>query len=201
MTRLTDSANVTASQQPHVSYVLFGDFDFVSGHVRVSSWDRQYTFGGNTYLPFGTLVSVGDVTENSGIQSDQLQFTLSGVDNSLLTTVLAEKYHGRDATLYFGYLDSNYNLVTTPEILWEGIMDTMAIKTGANTSTILLTCENRLILWNKNCGWLYTDEHQRIRDSTDLFFNQSAALVNKTIHWGSQPLYPNTPTPFFIPPN
>lgn len=185
MTRLTDSTNVTASQQPHVPYALFADFDFVSGHVYVSSWDRSFTFGGHTYLALGSLGGVDEVTESSGIQSDKLEFTLSGVDNSLLTTVLSEKYHGRDATLYLGYLDATTsNLVTTPEILWEGLMDTMSIKTGTNTSSVRLVCENRLLLWNKKPGWMYTDEHQRMRDSTDLFFNQASTLGNKPVVWG-----------------
>lgn len=201
MTRFTDAANVTASQQPHVPYAIFADLDFASGHVYLSSWDRPYTFGGNTYQALGKLGNVGEVTESAAIQSEKLQLTLTGVDNSLLTTVLAEKYHNRDATLYLGYLDSNYNLVTTPEILWEGLMDVMSIKTSTNTSTVNLICENRLLLWNRNAGWMYTDEHQRMRDSTDVFFNQVAAIANKIISWGSEVLNPNHPTPFTPPLN
>lgn len=187
MTRLVDSTNVTASQQMHVPYVLLADFDFVSGHLRLCSWDRPYSFGGNTYLAAGSLAGIGEVTEGNGINSEQLEFTISGVDNSVLTTVLAEKYHGRDAILYLGYLNPvTYDLAATPEILWEGFMDTMSIKTDVNVSTVRLVCENRLLLWNKASEWKYTDEHQRLINASDTFFNLVSSIVNKTITWAGQ---------------
>ena len=189
MTRFALAANETAAAQAHVPYVLLAEFDFSSGSVRVCSADRPYVHLGNTYGAIGTLGGIGPVKENGNLSPEKLDFTLSGVDNSLITTALTENYHGRDARLWVGYLDDNYQLVTTPQIVWEGFMDVMAIRTEQNSSTISQTCENRLIRWNDSASWLYTQEHQRLFDSTDDFFNQVTTLPNKTVRWNGMNVY------------
>lgn len=184
MTRLTDTDNSTAAEQPHVAYVLFGDFDFVSGHVRVSSWNKSFTFGGNTYDGLGGFVDVGDITEEGGTTSQKLEFTLSGIPDSVVSIVLAEKYHGRAATLYLGFLDANEQLVSNPEIIWEGLMDVMTLKCEQNSSLVSLVCENRLVRWKDKINLSYTDEHQRRIDATDEFFALVDTLANKSVIWG-----------------
>lgn len=184
MTRFALTANQDATELAHVPYVLFAEFDFASGFVRVNSGDRTLTNDGNSYGALGTLGGISSVRENGNLSPEKLEFQLSGVDSSLLTTTLTENYHGRDARLWVGYLNpETYQLVTTPQILWEGFMDVMTIRTEQNSSIISLVCENRLIRWNDAADWLYTHEHQRLFDASDSFFNQVALLPNKEIKW------------------
>lgn len=184
MTRFALSANSTAVTQPHVPYVLFVEMDFASGFVRVNSGDRYFTHEGNQYGPLGQLGSIGPVKENGNLSPEKLEFQLSGVDSSYLTTTLTEDYHGRDVRLWVGYLDTDLVLVATPQLIWEGYMDTMQIHTDANESIITVIAENRLIRWNQSADFLYTHEHQRLFDSTDDFFNQVAVIANKVVKWG-----------------
>lgn len=184
MTRFALTANQDATELPHVPYVLLAEFDFASGFVRVNSADRSYTHQSNVYGALGVLGSIGPVKENGNLSPEKLEFQLSGVDNSLLTTTLTEDYHGRDARLWVGYLNAEtYALVTTPQIIWEGFMDVMSIRAEQNSSVISLVCENRLIRWNDASDWLYTQEHQRLFDATDDFFNKVATLGNKVVKW------------------
>ena len=185
MTRFAATENETASGRPHVPYVLFAEFDFSSGFVRLNSSNRSMTHESNTYLGGGRLVGIGAVRENGNLNPEKLDFQLSGVDNSYITTVLTEDYHGRDARLWVGYLNADtFELVATPQILWEGFMDVLTIRTEAGGSTISLTCENRLILWNKSAGWLYTDEHQKLFDANDDFLLLVPTIANKEVRWG-----------------
>jgi hypothetical protein len=195
MTRFAIPANSTAVTQPHVPYVLLVQFDFVSGFVRVNSSDRSFIHQGNTYGGLGTLGAIGGVKENETLTPEKLEFQLSGVDNSLLSTTLTEDYHGRDATLWIGYLTNDLQFVGTPEILWEGYMDVMTIRTESNASTISLVCENRLIRWNNAADFLYTYEHQILFDATDKFFDQVALLPNKSVRWGDHVPPGYTPDP------
>jgi hypothetical protein len=66
----------------------------------------------------------------------------------------------------------------------------LTIKSSANSSQINLAAENRLILWDQSAGWLYTQEHQRLIDATDNFFDQVNSLATKAVVWG----YQNVPT-------
>lgn len=196
MTRFAAAALTDAASQPHVPYIIFGDLDFLSGHVRVNTSDRNIEFGGNTYLGGGQLVGIGEVVESAALQPEKISLTLAGVDNSLITTVLGESYHGRGAVLYVCYLGSDGALVGTPEMLWEGRMDTMGISTGERGSEIELTCESRLVLWNESNELLYTHEHQGLLTALmiDRFFDRVTEIVDKIVKWGGAMVVTGTPT-------
>lgn len=184
MTRLS-TLNAAAVANPHVPYALFADFNFVSGHVRLTSYDQNFTFGGNTYQSLGQMCNFGDYPETADLTASSLTFTLTGVDSGLMSTVLTEKYHNRDATLYIGWLDANNALVDTPYLMWEGFMDSMSLHSDEEISSISLTCETRLLLLGKTAGWMYTDIHQKQFKTGDSFFNLVASLANKIVNWGS----------------
>jgi hypothetical protein len=184
MTRFASSQNAAAAAGVHVPYGLFADFDFPSGHVRLTSCGRSYTFGGNTYEAVGKLASIGDISESGDLLPDGLNFGLSGFDNSILRTVLTEKYHGRSAVLYVGYMDNAGNLVDTPHLLWEGRMDVMASHSEAGGASVNLACESRLVIWNVASGWLYTDEHQRVLGGiADAFLDKVSSIQNRVVKW------------------
>jgi hypothetical protein len=182
MTRLSSDNNDVA-EQPHFPYVLLASFDFVSGVQRLNSSDRDYIHDSNTYTGLGHMCSISDVEETGDGSPNALTFQLSGVDTSLTTISLAEKYHRRDVALYLGFLDDAGELVDTPYTLWEGYMDTMSIVTDHNISNIVLVAENRFVMWDRATDWQYTDAHQRLFDPTDAFFNQVNSLMNKVIKW------------------
>jgi hypothetical protein len=186
VTRFAAPENEAAVVGFHVPYVLLADLDFQSGHVYVTSGDRAYTFGDNVYQPLGTLCAVGEVTESGVLNPEKLELTLSGVDTSLMSVTLTEKYHGRSAILYVAYADKDWKLVADPEMLWEGRMDVMTIQSEANGSAISLVCENRLIMWNKSSDWLYTHEHQGLLTAltTDNFFDKITEIQDKIVKWG-----------------
>jgi hypothetical protein len=186
MSRLS-TLNAAAVALPHVAYALFADFNFVSGHVRLTSYDQNFTFGGNTYQSLGQFCNFGDYPETADLTASALTFTLSGVDSGLMSTVLTEKYHNRDAALYIGWLDSTNTLVDTPYLMWEGFMDSMQIHSDELQSSISLVCETRLLLMGKAAGWMYTDVHQKQFKTGDSFFNLVASLANKVVNWGVAP--------------
>jgi hypothetical protein len=186
VTRFSVTANADAVALPHVPYVLCADFDFASGHIRLNSYDRDFSFSGNTYTGLGQLVGIGPIKESADLSADKLDFSLSHVPNSTMSTTLTQTYHGRSASLYVGYLNDSLALVGTPHLLWEGRMDSLKVRSEEGGSIINLVCENRLMLWNKASGWLWTHEHQREFDPDDLIFDQVSSLVNKVAKWGEE---------------
>lgn len=193
MSRFALTANSDATDQDHVPYVLLAELNFASGFIRLASSDRPYTHAGNVYQPFGQLASIGPVKENGELVPESLEFTLPGVDPALMTTTLTENYVGRSVTLWVAFLDDNLQLITTPQVLWEGLMDQMNIQREKETATIELICESRLIRWNRPSGWLYTHEHQRLIDSTDDFLNYVALMVNRLLKWGGTKVFSGGP--------
>lgn len=182
--RFDSSDNDDAADQVHVPYVLFVELDFASGFVRLNSTDRTYQHEGNDYTGTGRLAGISPVRENGDLIPEKLEFTLSGVDPSTITTTLTEDYHGRSVKVWLAFVDENRNLIDTPELLWEGEMDVMSIQRDHGSAIVSLVCENRLIRWNETAGWMYTKEHQQLFDPNDKFLNFVTTLPNKQIRWG-----------------
>lgn len=200
MSRLS-SNNTTATSAAHVPFVLFAAFNFVSGFVRLTSWDSDIAWGGNAFQSIGKFAGFSDYEETADLTSAALTFTLSGVDASLMSTVLTEKYHNRDVSMWVGWLDSNNNLVDTPYLLWEGFMDSMQIHSDEGQAAISLICESRLLLLAKSAGWGYSDVHQKQFFVGDSFFNLVASLPNKVVDWGAPSAVASAPQVAPISPN
>jgi hypothetical protein len=185
MSNRLSTNNATATSAAHIPYALFAAFNFVSGMVRLTSWDQDITFGGNTYQSIGKFAGFSDFEEGTDLTSSSLTFTLSGVDSSIMATALTEKYHNRDASMWVGWLDATNTLVDTPYLLWEGSMDSMPLSSDQSQASINLVCESRLLLLAKTAGWTYSDVHQKQFFTGDGIFNLVASLVNKIINWGA----------------
>lgn len=187
MTRFSSADNASAVTPRHVDYILFVDFDFASGHIRLNTSGRNITFGSNLYygLDPKAIVGIGSVKESANLSADKLEFSLANVPTSTMADTLTQTYHGRSAVLYVGY-PQNSVLVDTPHMLWEGRMDRLLVRSEEGGSVINLICENRLVLWNKSAGWLYSHEHQFEFDQDDLFFDQVSSLPNKVAKWGEE---------------
>ena len=88
----------------------------------------------------GSLLSIGDLEEVGDLSSKSVEFTLSGIPNSIISLALQEPYQRRVARLYLGE-QSDSSVVE----IFSGKMDKMTIIDEAETSTIALTVESKLI--------------------------------------------------------
>tara|TARA_R100001509_G_scaffold133431_1_gene87016 strand:- start:249 stop:881 length:633 start_codon:yes stop_codon:yes gene_type:complete len=181
---------------------------FASSTLRLWTGLGPITISGNEYTGAGTLLSIGQLEETSEIAVRGLDFTLSGIPSDLLSLALSEPYQGRPLTLYFGItdlqttfilkedggfvlLESGDNLLDeedigdgTPAQMFRGFLDTMTIQEGADTATISVTVENRLIDLERSRVLRYTDQSQKARFPDDKGFAFVEDLQDKTIQWG-----------------
>lgn len=165
--------------------VVLVKLEFDSGDVLVWNGIGTLSFNGDTYLGGGDLMSVGTSAESLELKAVGLEMALSGIPSSLLSIALGEDFQERRGTVWLGALDSSYTLVVDPEPVFSGRMDTMDIKEGAETSTIILTLENRLADMQRPSERSYTDLEQQLEFPGDLGFEFVADLNDgKEIVWG-----------------
>jgi hypothetical protein len=117
-----------------------------------------------------------------------LKMKLSGVDASLVATAMDEVYQGRQATLYFGLVDTNtHQLIDTPEVLWEGMMDQMSVNLADGVGEINLSCEHRLRREPRIAR--YTHEDMQLQYAGDRFFDLLPAIAGYRGKWGAKETY------------
>lgn len=168
-----------------VAPAFFFKAEFDSGDVLAWSGYGDITWGGDTYLGIGDFGGVDKVDETSDVRANGCTLTLSGIPSQLLAIALTEPYQGRPCTLFLGALNlTSGAIIGTPYPLISGRMDVMTIEEGADTGTITLTVENRLIELFRTKERRYTHEDQQIDFSGDLGLEYVAGLQEKPINWG-----------------
>lgn len=179
---MTDAAR-SAITDSNVPMLLFIEMDFASGFLRVNNSGQTFTWDGNEWFGVGSLGSVESIIEASDLSANGLAFQLSGVDTSLVSVAMTQKYQGRAVKVWYAPLDSNYAVVADPIGPFQYRMDTMDMEIGS-TANIRVTAESRLIDWERSANLRYTDEEQQRRYPGDLGLQFVPQMAEKQIKWG-----------------
>lgn len=164
--------------------VLFAEFDFASGVIRVHSGRGTVSWGGYDWLGMGRFGSVTSVDENSELAKKTITYSLSGLPGDIIAIGLNEHYQGRSARLYLGFKSLTTNtLVDTPELLDQGRMNTIETEEG-DTCSVSLTSESRLSLWDRPVIRRLTNADQQSRFPGDRGFEFINQAAQKEINWG-----------------
>ena len=172
---------------------------------------RMWTGVGTLVLPDGTqwfgtgnLLGVSSVEETAEMAVKGATLTLSGIPSEVLSLALSEPYQGRVCNLYFGTLssgsvvqedgayilmqDGSKILVETGEtgfnVIFSGYMDQMNIEDTAETCTIELKVENKLIDLERARVARYTSGYQKSIYPNDKGLNFVESLQDKKVSWG-----------------
>jgi hypothetical protein len=158
----------------------------------------------NSWYGTGNLLNFDAVEETSEIAAKGATVTLSGVPSEVLSLALSEPYQGRQAKIYFGTFASDSLLTESSSyILFEdggkimledtrtslteifaGYMDQMNIEEGADSSTIQLSIENKLIDLERPRTSRFTSAYQKSLFSNDLGLDFVEDLQTKELYWG-----------------
>jgi hypothetical protein len=170
-------------------------------------WTGQGTLvlqDGTQWVGLGTLLNISTVEETSEIAVKGAVLTLTGVASETLSLALNQPYQGRVCNIYFGTLlkgfiqqeNDSYILLQdggriylqesskTLNEIFSGYMDQMNISEGADTSTIELTVENKLIDLERARVARFTSAYQKSVYSGDRGLDFVESLQDKQISWG-----------------
>ena len=162
--------------------------EFDSGTTRIWTGMGDLAFdagsGSETFLGGSSLVSIQPNEETADTQANGCSFALNGIESANISLALTEDYQGRNATLFLGAFSSSA-VVADPYVLFKGFMDTMDISDNGETASIQVKAESRLVSLQKARMRRFTDQDQKLIDSTDKGLEYVVSLQNKTIAWGS----------------
>lgn len=151
-------------------------------------WDEAGT-GEQEYLGLGNMAQVAAVPETTELSSIQMQFTLSGIPNNLITGIFDKSaYQNKPCYVWYALLDKQTFAVeggqTGPILVFAGLMDFCSFEFG-QTASISLIASSRLADWERPRGGRYNESHQRTYvDPTDSGFRFVKPLQAKEIRWG-----------------
>ena len=176
-----------------------------STNLRLWTGLGDLSISGITYTGVGEFLSIGDLEEASDISVKGLTLTLSGIPSDLVSLALNTPYQGRELTMYFGVTDlqrvfllqenGSFLMLETgdritvgdddaPAQMFRGFIDTMTIEEGAESASISVSVENRLIDLERIRVFRYTDQSQKAVHPGDKGLEFVEDLQDKTFNWG-----------------
>lgn len=179
MSRTIPSALLSALTASQIEPYFAVELIFDSGTLRLWTGYGERTIDGETYVGAGDFLSVGGMDETADLSAKSATITLSGVASELVSLSLQEPYQRRKVRVLFGERS-----VTDFIVVFSGQADTMRIVDTADSATIELTVESRLVELERPRIRRYTHEDHISRNPGDNFFSYVADLQDKSIVWG-----------------
>ena len=190
MARSVTTAFNNAIVSQVVRPLLACELEFSTGTLRFWNGygDLTMTAGGssNTFTGLGDLMGVSAVSESDQVEAIGASLSLTGIKSSLISSALSANYTNRNASIFLGLFDTNKSVIADVYTLFKGKMDIMKIDEGAESATIVLNLENRLIALDRPKERRYTHEDQQLSFSGDLGFEFVPDLQDKEIIWGKK---------------
>ncbi len=166
-----------------VQPIVLVEMAFDSGTLRMWSGGGDLYWNSLTWLGAGELGSVSEIKETEDVQANGITLSLTGIPSEYISLALSESYQGRTVTVWLGFLDSALEVISDPKQIFSGRMDVMEISEGAETSSISIAVESRMIDLLKSREWRYTHEDQQIDYPGDMGLEFVSDLQNKEIKW------------------
>jgi len=185
----------------------FGGVTVEAGPLYLWTGLGNLTVGGITYVGTGNMLQISEVKETADIAAAGATLTLSGIPTEILALALQEPYQGRLCYIKFGMIGANKDFLLKqdgsfllledsssidistgdPDALTDlfvGYMDQMNISEEAETCTIALAVESKLIDLERPRVQRYTSASQKARYAGDLAFDFIPDLQDKPLSWG-----------------
>ncbi len=147
------------------------------------SWDGITDWHG-----IGTLLGISTIEDGSGVEARGTAIELSGLDADLLADCENDYQLGLPFTIYLGLFDSppeqGGNLIPLPIVVWTGATDRPILKPSAETFSITISGETRLLDLNVAADRRYTQQDQQALWPGDLGMMFVSSLQERTDWWG-----------------
>ena len=196
-----------AVEAPTVDVFFAIELFFDTSTLRFWSGLGEVVLDGETYVGSGQMIQISSVDETLDVSAKGATLTLSGLPSDLLSLAIQEPYQGRKCKIYFGirdnkaqflqqedddyiltetgaYIDTSVIPVNVMAEIFTGYIDQMNIDEGAESSSIAVYVESRLIDLQRPRERRYTSESQKSRFPNDRGFEFVEDLQAKKFQWG-----------------
>ena len=163
--------------------VLFVEVYTAGGNLYLWSGYGNTIWNAETWLGTGELLAVGAITEQNRVQAAGCALSLSGVDPALVSAALSDMRRYLPGKVWLGAIDDSFALISTPYMILNGRVDTVALAASGKDGTVTVTVESRLIAMRNPRFRRYTDLDQRIEHVNDAGFSFVDTIQDSSINF------------------
>lgn len=184
---------VAALSATTVRVALLSEFDFATQTMRL--WNGEYTItsGGHEWEPMHGMGSIDGLSVSADQSADNVTFTLSGVDASILASALEETpdVNQRSVRVFLQLFDGDWQPIGAPIGIWWGFLQPPKVTRTAmqddkgGTQTVSVSAENAFFNRSRPPSGRYTDRDQQKRAPGDKFLQFISSLLFKVFTYPS----------------
>ena len=164
---------------------LFFRGDFLVINIRVWNGYNDFVLLGETYTANGVFLGVSNIQEVGAIVSSGFSVSLSGIDDSVISTILQAGNKKLLGKVYLCFLDlADHSIVGEPIILCSGFLSESKIENNPEGVNVNLQYENESIFFKDDSKHKYTHEGQRAFYSNDDGFEYVSYMKTWRGKWG-----------------
>lgn len=178
MSRTVPAAILTALAQPEVEPFYAVEIDLDSGPLRIWTGYGDRTINGNTYTGGGNLVGISGLKEVADLSAKNITLILSGMPPEVISLALQEPYQRRKVRVLWGVQG-----VSDFVEVFSGSLNQMLIEDSAESGTISVTVDSKLVELERASNRRYTSESHKSRYATDTFFDFVADIQDKGVRF------------------
>jgi hypothetical protein len=166
-----------------VRCAILAELNFAGGYFRAWTGVGSLSYDSKTWTGIGDLGGVSLPEETGDGSANGFSLTLSGIPSSSISAAFTEVYRGRSAKIWLAFFNAAWVMIDVIQLA-AGRMDTMSINETGETSSITVSCENRLIDLDRPRERRLTDKEQQRRFPGDTGCRYVASIVEKPLYWG-----------------
>ena len=136
-----------------------------------------------TYSSSDFILGVSNFTEETDVTKTSLTLTLSGADQTFISTCLNENVVNDSVQIFRGFLNDSNSLIADPFLLYDGQIDTFSIQETETDSTVNIGIVSHWADFDKVQGRKTNNTSQQRFFSTDVGMDFSSQTV-QDIKWG-----------------
>jgi hypothetical protein len=183
------AANRTEVGKTQLRRAEFAEFQFPSGTIRITTADRNITWGGFTWLANAGMAKSGNVIEAADLKARRTTFSLSGLDSAMVTRILADNFSFATVKAYIGFFDDTWTLVGTPYTFGDSLLMSGAnLQLDQSTGVVELSCETWAVMSQRDSAVLATPQSQKLRYPGDTGQDRMAYIFAQVVIWGGAPV-------------
>jgi len=143
------------------------------------SFDLTSSVSGSsvTYSASDFILGISNDTEQTELSKSSLNLSLSGADQTFISTVLNENITNDTVDIYRGFLDSSNALISDPFLFYKGQIEGFSIAENDTASTINLSIVSHWADFEKKNGRKTNNTSQQRYFSTDVGMDFSSQTV------------------------
>ena len=136
-----------------------------------------------TYNASDFIMGISDFTEETDLTKGSITLSLSGADQTFISTVLNENVINDSVDIFRGFLNDSNSLISDPFLFYKGKIDGFTINETDTASTVNLGIVSHWADFEKKNGRKTNNTSQQRFFSTDVGMSFSSQTV-LDIKWG-----------------